>query len=99
MGDIASHPDRFDAETGAAHYRKSLALAQSCGIRPLIAHCHLGLGELDRRTGAHEQAEKHIAIAATMYGEMGMPFWLERAETQMRRDEGRAAPPGLSVVR
>jgi hypothetical protein len=43
LGDIATHPDRFDAESGAAHYQKALALAELHGMRPLVAHCHLGL--------------------------------------------------------
>ena len=45
LGDLATHPDRFDAESGAAHYRQALALAELHGMRPLVAHCHLGLGE------------------------------------------------------
>ena len=51
LGDIATHPDRFDAERGEAHYRQALALAEPRGMRPLVAHCHLGLGKLYRRTG------------------------------------------------
>ena len=51
LGDIATHPDRFDAESGEAHYREALALAEPRGMRPLVAHCHLGLGKLYRRTG------------------------------------------------
>ena len=51
LGDIATHPDRFDAERGEAHYREALALAEPRGMRPLVAHCHLGLGKLYRRTG------------------------------------------------
>ena len=56
LGDIATHPDRFDAESGEAHYRQALALAEPRGMRPLVAHCHLGLGKLYRRTGKREQA-------------------------------------------
>ena len=33
------------------HYRQALALAEELGMRPLIAHCHVGLGKLYRRTG------------------------------------------------
>ena len=33
------------------HYREALALAGELGMRPLVAHCHLGLGKLYRRTG------------------------------------------------
>ena len=72
LGDIATHPDRFDAECGETYYRKALTLAEECAMRPLIAHCHLGLGKLYRRTGQREQAEEHLTTATTMYREMGM---------------------------
>ena len=82
LGDIAAHPDRFDAESGEAHYGKALALAEPRGMRPLVAHCHLGLGKLYARTGRHEQATKHLDTAATMYRDMDMGCWLEQAEAE-----------------
>jgi hypothetical protein len=63
LGDVATHPDRFDAERGEDYYRQSLALTEPRGIRPLIAHCHLGLGKLYARTGKREQAHAHLATA------------------------------------
>ena len=80
LGDIAAHPDRFDAERAEAHYLQALTLAESRGMRPLVAHCHLGLGKLYRRTGKRERANEHLATATTMYREMGMTYWLEKAE-------------------
>jgi transcriptional regulator with AAA-type ATPase domain/tetratricopeptide (TPR) repeat protein len=80
LGDIATHPDQFDAESGEAHYRKSLALAVPRGMRPLVAHCHLGLGKLYRRTGNGEEARKHLTTATAMYREMDTGYWLEQAE-------------------
>ena len=80
LGDIAAHPDRFDAESGEAHYRQALALAEARGMRPLVAHCHLGLGALYRRAGKREEAREYLTTAATMFGEMDMRFWLEQAE-------------------
>src|SRR5262249_12288085 len=65
LGDIATHPDRFDAERGEAHYRQALALAEPRGMRPLIAHCHLGLGKLYRRTGKRQEALEHLTAATT----------------------------------
>ena len=53
-------------------------------MRPLVAHCHLGLGKLYQRTGKREQAQEHLATATTMYREMGMTYWLEKAEAEMR---------------
>ena len=83
LGDIATHPDRFDAESAGAHYAMALALAEPRGMRPLAAHCHLGLGKLYRRTGKPEQAREHLITATTMYREMDMPHWLEQAEVEM----------------
>ncbi len=84
LGDIAIHPDRFDPESGEAHYRQALALAEPRGMRPLVAHCHLGLGKLFRRTGKRQQAQEHFTTATTMYREMDMTCWLEQAEAEMR---------------
>ena len=52
-------------------------------MRPLVAHCHLGLGKLYRRTGDRQEAQEHLAAATTMYREMDMRFWLEQAEVEM----------------
>src|SRR5262249_15446713 len=59
------------------------SLAEDLGMRPLIAHCHLGLGKLYGRTGKREQAQEHLTTAMTMYREMGMTYWLEKAEREM----------------
>jgi transcriptional regulator with AAA-type ATPase domain/tetratricopeptide (TPR) repeat protein len=85
LGDIATHPDRFDAERGETHYRQALALAEPRGMRPLVAHCHLGLAKLFARTGKREQAREYLTTATTMYREMDMPFWLEQAQVEMKR--------------
>ena len=79
LGDLAFQPDRFDPENSAAHYREALALAQKHGMRPLIAHCHLGLGKAYNRMGRPE-ARKNFATATTMYREMDMTYWLKQAE-------------------
>jgi hypothetical protein len=84
LGDIATHPDRFDADRGEAHYLDALALAEPRGMRPLVAHCHLGLGKLYRRTGKSEPAQEYLTTATTMYREMDMRFWLEQAEAEMK---------------
>jgi tetratricopeptide (TPR) repeat protein len=82
LGDIAAHRDRFDAESGEAHYRKALALAEPRGMRPLVAHCHLSLANLCRRTGKRQEAQEHLTTATTMYRQMGMDYWLQQAEAE-----------------
>jgi len=84
LGDIAAHPDQFDAEGAKVHYQESLALAEPRGMRPLVAHCRLGLGKLLWHTGKQQEAREHLTTATTMYREMDMRFYLEQAETEMR---------------
>jgi tetratricopeptide (TPR) repeat protein len=87
LSDIAAHPDRFEADTAEAHYRQALALADALGLRPLLAHCHLGLGKLYRRVGKQQEAQEHLTTATAMYPEMDMRFWLEKA-TEMKKMGG-----------
>jgi tetratricopeptide (TPR) repeat protein len=84
LGEIASHPGRPDVATAEAHYGAATALAAELGMRPLIAHCHLGLGKVYRRTGPRAKAEEHLTTATTMYREMGMGFWLEKTDAELR---------------
>jgi class 3 adenylate cyclase/tetratricopeptide (TPR) repeat protein len=79
LGDIRAHPDRFDAGRGATYYQEALALAQLYGMRPLVAHCHFGLGRLYRRSGKLEHSQENLTAATAMYRELGMDFWLEQA--------------------
>jgi Tetratricopeptide repeat len=65
----------------AAHYGAALTLASELGMRPLVAHCHLGLGKLYRRIGNREPAREHLQTATTMYREMDVRLWREQAET------------------
>src|SRR5262249_60440461 len=83
LGDLATHPNQFDPERGEAHYRQALALAEPRGMRPLVAHCHLGLGTLYRRTGKQPQTQEHLTTATTMHHRMGMPDWLAQADAGM----------------
>jgi hypothetical protein len=65
------------------HLYRALALGTELGMRPLVAHCHLGLGKLYRRTGKRKQAQEHLTAAMTMYREMGMTCWLQKAEREL----------------
>jgi hypothetical protein len=53
-------------------------------MRPVAAHCHLGLSKLYRRTGQREHAHEHVTTAVSMYREMDMQVWLEKAETEIK---------------
>jgi tetratricopeptide (TPR) repeat protein len=83
LGAIASHSDPPDAEKADTHYRQALTLAEELGMRPLIAHCHLGLGKLYRSVGKQPEAQEQLTTATTLYREMDMRFWLEQAAVEM----------------
>ena len=80
LGDMAAHPDRVAVDTAEVHYGQALALAEELGLRPLMAHRHLGLGLLYQRAGRRQRARDHLTVATTMFREMDMRFWLEQAE-------------------
>jgi tetratricopeptide (TPR) repeat protein len=84
LGEMHAQGDAPDVEQAENYYRQALALADELGMRPLIAHCHLGLGKLYRRTRKREQARDHLTTATAMYREMGMTYWLEKAGGEMR---------------
>jgi class 3 adenylate cyclase/tetratricopeptide (TPR) repeat protein len=83
LGTMNTFTDPPDLEPASTCFRRALSLAEELGMRPLVAHCHLGLGKLYRRTDKPEQAEEHLATATTMYREMGMTYWLVKAEAEM----------------
>jgi len=83
LGEIAIHHDRPEIDEAADHLSQALALATELGMRPLVGHCYLGLGKLYRRTGDRPKADEYLTTATTMYREMGMRFWLERAEAEL----------------
>jgi tetratricopeptide (TPR) repeat protein len=84
LGEVAAHRERSEIEDAETHYRQAIALAEELGMRPLVAHCQLGFGKLYGRTGQLDQARQHLAAATTMYREMDMRFWLEKAEAEVR---------------
>ena len=51
LGAVHAHADPPDVAQAEAHYQQALALAEELGMRPLVAHCHHGLGRLYSQTG------------------------------------------------
>jgi tetratricopeptide (TPR) repeat protein len=84
LGEIAFHGASAELETAEGHFHEALALAIELGMRPLTAHCHLGLGKIYARVDKPEQAREHLTTASTMFREMGMTFWLGQAEAELR---------------
>jgi DNA-binding NtrC family response regulator/tetratricopeptide (TPR) repeat protein len=91
LGAIASAPP-VELAAGETYLTQARDIADSLGMRPLTAHCHLALGRLYRCAGKSDQAREHLAIAATKYREMDMTAWLDEANAEagklVRADQG-----------
>jgi tetratricopeptide (TPR) repeat protein len=88
LGVVQAHADLPNAAQAEAYYWQALALAEELGMRPLQAHCHLGLGRLYGRTGRGEQARAALTIAIDLYRDMEMTFWLPQSEAVLARVAG-----------
>ena len=87
LGEIAVHRHPSERTGAEAHYRQALALANELGMRPLVAHCHCGLGTLYAQTG--QRARTALATARALYRAMDMTFWLPQAEAALAQVEPR----------
>ena len=83
LGEIAAHGDPPEVQQAEASFQQALALAAELGMRPLMAHCHLGLGTLYQKIGRDEQAHGELTAAVEMYRAMEMTFWLDKAEAAL----------------
>jgi class 3 adenylate cyclase/tetratricopeptide (TPR) repeat protein len=89
LGEVARRREPPDIDQAATHYRQALTLAEALGMRPLQAHCHLGLGTLFATAGQAEPARAELATALAMYQAMAMTFWLPQTEAALAQVEGR----------
>jgi tetratricopeptide (TPR) repeat protein len=88
LGDIAAWREPPDVAQAEAHYRQALILADELGMRPLLAHCHRGLGTLYAATGQRQQARAELSAAIDLYRAMDMIFWLPQAEVTLAQAGG-----------
>jgi len=77
-GDIAAAG--ADSAAAVAAFRAAIEIADERGMRPLLAHCHFGLGQLHKHANEREAARTHLATALRLYRDMDMRHWLPQAE-------------------
>ncbi len=82
FGDILATGDAPDSQAALVNYQGGRALADSLGLRPLVAMIELRLGRLRDRDGQKEKARPHIETAEAMAKDMGMtllePFYMRK---------------------
>jgi tetratricopeptide (TPR) repeat protein len=89
LGEIAAHREPPASAVAQSYFQQALALADTLGMRPLVAHCHLGLGRLSLKLGMGEQAHGELSAAIALYRAMEMRFWVPQAEAALAEVEGR----------
>jgi tetratricopeptide (TPR) repeat protein len=98
LGDIAARREPPESTQAAAYYHQALALAEELGMRPLQAHCHLGLGTLYARIGRQEHARAAMITAIALYRAMDMTFWLPQAEAALAQANRGEEPAEVNLV-
>jgi class 3 adenylate cyclase/tetratricopeptide (TPR) repeat protein len=83
LGEIAGRRDPTQVEGAARFYQHAMTMADPLGMRPALARCRLGLGELHARAGHHDAAREHFAVALALFREMGLASMQERVEQQL----------------
>ena len=83
LGEIAARREPPESDQAGDYYRQALALAEELGMRPLVAHCHLGLGKLSAQSGRRAEARTELSTAVELYQAMEMTFWLPQADAML----------------
>lgn len=73
LGDIIATSKEGNAlEAAKTSYESAINLAQSLGLRPLLANCELRLGRLLEQAGRRKAARHHIEAAETLAKDLHM---------------------------
>lgn len=77
LADVHAAGGAAGYEAAADCYERGLRIAEELQMRPLVAHCHAGLGRLGAAGGRLGDAQPHIRLAREMYQAMDMRFSAE----------------------
>jgi tetratricopeptide (TPR) repeat protein len=80
---IAAEGAKPDVPAVDAAFREAGDLAETLGMRPLAAHCLLGLGRLHLKAGSADLGREHLSAARARYAAMGMDLWVERIRAEL----------------
>jgi hypothetical protein len=72
-------------DVAEARFAEATALAAERGMRPLLAHCRLGVGHARALGGDRTRARSEITAALREYRAMTMPYWIARAEDALAK--------------
>src|SRR5262249_59014584 len=84
LGDVALGHTPPKTQQAESYYRHASTVSLELGMRPLQAHCHVGLGKVFAAVGAPEQVRAEINAAIDLYRSMEMNLWLGRVDAAVR---------------
>ena len=97
LGEIAARRDPPEVDLAAAHYQEALALADELGMRPLVAHCHRGLGTLYAAADQQARLALSCPLPSRCTGpwtwHSGCPRWRRHWRRWRGSKGGRGSPP------
>jgi class 3 adenylate cyclase len=80
LAELSAARDPSGRAVARRWYSEAVAAAEECGMRPLLAHCEMGLAKLcNTRARSQAEEQRHFTAAVNLYREMGMHFWLRQA--------------------
>ncbi|KPK24898.1 MAG: hypothetical protein AMK69_15510 [Nitrospira bacterium SG8_3] len=85
MAKIKSEDKSEQIQHAIQTYRQAMEQARGLGMRPLVAHNHLGLGQVYIKKGEPRKARSELMAAIDLYRSMGMSFWLPEAESALAK--------------
>ena len=85
LGDIASRDPQERDAFAEDLYRRALALAESLEMRPLIAQCHLSLGQSAAERDDPMIAVEHLSAAVALFSQLGMARFVSASTTELQR--------------
>ena len=86
MGKIKAEAGRL--EEAEEWYRRALERASNLLMRPLVAHCHQGLGHLCLKSERNEEARSELQTAIEVYHSMDMGLWVPEAQVGLAKATG-----------
>jgi class 3 adenylate cyclase len=84
LGDIQARRGGNFTSKADESYRDAIALAKSCSMTPLVAHCHRALGMLYRDVDHMSDAATEFRAAARLYDELDLTALSEGVNDSLR---------------
>jgi class 3 adenylate cyclase/tetratricopeptide (TPR) repeat protein len=78
LGEIEAAARPAETQPAESLYQKAAALARELGMRPLLAHCHVGLGRVYGDAGHRDASAKSFQTATVLFREMDATSWIAR---------------------